>query len=86
VGDPASGVVGAGAAELFLGHLLARDALYYVRAGNEHVARLLDHEDKVRYRRGVDGPAGARTHDNADLGHHPGGQNIPVKDVRVPRE
>jgi hypothetical protein len=33
------------------------------------VARLLDHKDEVRDRRGVDCSSGAGTHDYADLGH-----------------
>jgi hypothetical protein len=83
VRDTALRIVRAGATELFLGHLLARDALYDVRAGDEHVARLLDHEDEVRDRRGVDSAAGAGTHDHADLGYHPRGKHVPVEDVRV---
>src|SRR3712207_198301 len=86
MGDPAPRVVRAGAAEVFERNVLAGDALYYVRAGDEHVARLLDHEDEVRYRRGVDGAAGAGAHDHADLGHNPGGQNVAVEDLRVARQ
>src|SRR5215210_3642002 len=84
VGDAAFGVVGDGAAQVLLAHLLARHALYYVGAGDEHVARLLDHEDEVRYGRRVDGTPGAGSHYHRDLGHHPAREHVPVEDVRVP--
>ena len=41
-----------------------------VRAGDEHVARVLDHEDEIGDRRRVNGAARARAHDRRDLRDH----------------
>src|SRR5919112_2041329 len=83
VGDAGPGVVGGRAAEVLEGDILARDALYDVRACDEHVARLLDHEDEVRDRRRVHRAARAGSYDDGDLGHYPGGEHVAVEDVGV---
>ena len=65
------GVVSLGGyAEIFLRDLLVRDGLDHVRPGQEHVARVLDHDGEVRDGRRVDGAARARPHDGGDLGNH----------------
>ena len=48
-------------------HVFARDSLDDVRAGNEHVGRLVHHDDVVRQGRGVCGAASRRAHDHRDL-------------------
>src|SRR5215218_8807062 len=70
VGDAGPGVVGGRAAEVLESDVLARDALYDVGARDEHVARILDHEDEVRYRRRVHRTARAGSDYDGDLGHH----------------
>ena len=71
------------AAELLERHLLARDRLHHVGAGDEHVRRLLDHQHEVGDRGRVDGAAGARPHDEADLWHDTRGLDVAPEDVRV---
>ena len=56
MGHPAFLVVGLGSAEVLEADLLAGDGLDDLRAGDEHVARVLDHEDVVRHGRRVDRP------------------------------
>ncbi len=67
VGDPARRGVGRRAAEFVEGDLLARDRLDDVRAGDEHVARVADHEGEVRQRGGVHRAARAGAHDGRNL-------------------
>ena len=76
----------AGAAELLEAHVLARDRLHHVGAGDEHVRRLLDHEHEVGDRGRVDRPARARPHHERDLRHDPGGLHVAPEDLRVARE
>ena len=47
---------------------------------------LLDHEDEVGHRRRVDGAAGARAHDHADLRDHSGALDVADEDVAVGAE
>ena len=77
------GGVAHGAAELLEGHLLARDGLHDVGSGDEHVARLVHHEDEVGHRRRVHGAAGARTEDHADLRDDAGCEDIAVEYAAV---
>ena len=86
VGDAALLVVRHRAAERFLRHVLVRDRLDDVGAGDEHVARLLHHDDEVGDRRRVDRAAGARAHDRGDLRHHAGGERVAQEDVGVAAE
>ena len=83
---PDFGVVAHRAAELLELDLLARDRLDHVGAGDEHVRRLLDHEDEVRHGGGVDGAAGARAHDQADLRDHAGALDVAHEHVAVRAE
>ena len=86
MGDAGLRVVGHRAAELLELDLLAGDRLDHVGAGDEHVRRLLDHEDEVGHGGGVDGAAGARAHDHADLGDHAGALDVADEDVAVAAE
>ncbi len=63
-----------------------RDGLDDVGAGDEHVARLLHHQDEVGDGGRIDGAAGARSHDRGDLRDHARGQRVAKKDVGVAAE
>jgi len=75
--------VDAGAAELLHGHIFARDGLDDVRAGDEHVAGLLDHEDEVGDDGRVDRTAGAGPHDGRDLRDDTARKYVAGEDVGV---
>jgi hypothetical protein len=70
VRDAGLRVVAHRAAELLELDVLAGDGLDDVGAGDEHVRRLLHHEDEVGDRRRVDRAARARAHDQRDLRDH----------------
>ena len=72
-----------GPAQLVEADLLASRDPDHLRAGNEHVAEVLDHEDEVRDRGRVDGATGAWSGDHRDLRHHAGGLDVPVEDVGI---
>ena len=84
--DPRLGRVCHGTAEVFEGHLFAGHRLDHVGTGDEHVRRVLHHEDEVRHRGRVDGAAGARTHDHADLRDHARRAHVAIEDVAVAGE
>ena len=84
--DPALRRVGHGTAEEFRIDFLVGHGLHDVRTGDEHVARVLDHDGEVGHRRRVDGAAGARSHDDGDLGHDPGREDVAQEDVGVATE
>ena len=84
--DARLGVVRHRPTELLEADLLAGDRLDHVGAGDEHVRGLLDHEDEVGDGRRVDGPAGARAHDQADLGDHPRALDVAHEHVAVGAE
>ena len=67
VRDARARAVRDGAAELLRRDFLSRDRLDDGRARDEHLARVLDHEDEVRDGRAVDSAACARSHDDRDL-------------------
>ena len=69
--------------ELFQGHVLASDGLYDVRAGNKHVARTLDHENKVGQRWRVDRATRTRSEDDRDLRNDSRCACIAMKDAAV---
>ena len=75
--------VALGAAQLLEGDLLAGHRLHHVRAGDEHVAGLADHEDEVGHGRAVDRAAGAGPEDHADLGGDPGRLDVAPEDAAV---
>ncbi len=72
-----------GSAELLEGDVLTGDGLHDIGPRDEHVARLVHHEDEVRHRRGIDGAAGTRTENDADLWHDPGRADVPVEDPAI---
>nr|AAY82838.1 predicted acetyl-CoA carboxylase [uncultured bacterium MedeBAC46A06] len=74
-----SAAVHLGPAKLLGGEILMRHCLHHVRAGDEHVARPLDHEDEIGDRRRVDGATGTGPHDQRDLRHHTRGQHIALE-------
>ena len=82
-GHAGLGGVAHGAAELLERDLLAGDRLHHVGPGDEHVRRLADHEDEVGHGRRVDGAAGARSEDHADLRHDARRQHVAVEDAAV---
>jgi hypothetical protein len=86
VGDARLGGVGDGAAQLLLRHHLVGDGLHHVRAGDEHVARILHHEDEVGHRRRIDRAARARAHDDADLRHDAGGEHVALEHLGIAGE
>ena len=72
--------------ELLEAHILAGHRLHDIGPRDEHVRRLLDHQDEVGDRRGVDGASRARAHDERDLGDHARRLDVPPEDLRVARE
>ena len=75
--------MGVRAAELLHRHLLAGDRLDDVRAGDEHLAGLVDHDDEVGQRGGVDVAARRGAHDQRDLRDDAGRLDVVVEDVAV---
>ena len=86
MGDAAFGVVGHGAAEFLHRHFLVRHGLDHVRTGDEHVGRVASHEDEVGDGGRIDGAAGARAEDRADLRDHAARERVAQENVRVARE
>ena len=75
-----------GAAE-FLGrdHLVG-DGFDHVGSGDEHVARVLHHEDEVGHRGRIDVAAGAGAHDDRDLRDHARGDDVAAEHVGIARK
>ena len=71
--------MGYGTAKLFLRHRLMGHGLDDVRTGHKHVGRVFDHEDEIGHGRRVDRAAGARSHNQRDLRHDTGRQNITLE-------
>ena len=86
VGDRGLGRVHLGAAELLGRDRLVGHRLHHVGAGDEHVARVLHHEDEVGHRRRIDVAAGARTHDDGDLRDDARGQHVAQEHLAVAAE
>ena len=84
MGTAAGSVVGHGAPQGLGGDVLPGNRLDDLGPGDEHLAGALDHKDKVSQRRGVNRPAGAGPHDNADLGDDTGGHGVVVEDAAIP--
>src|SRR6185312_8753970 len=55
----------------------------HVRAGDEHLAGLVDHDDEVGESGRVDGTAGSRPHDDRNLRYHPGRGSVAAEDLAV---
>ncbi len=86
VRDAGGGGVGQRAAQLLEGDRLVRHGLDHVRPGDEHIRRVLDHDDEVGEGGGIDRAAGRRPHDHADLRNDARGQCVAEEDVRVAAE
>ena len=74
------------AAEFLEADVLAGDGLDDVRTGDEHVRRLVDHDDEVGDRRGVDGAARARPEHQGHLRDDARGDRVAVEDLGVEAE
>ncbi len=83
VGHPGFGVVGHGAAQIFLADLLPGDALDDLGPGDEHVGGVLHHEDEVRHGRGVDRAPGGGSHDGGNLGDDAASDGVPVENLPI---
>src|SRR5699024_1009013 len=73
VGVAGDGVVRWAGYELLVGDLVTGDGLDDVRAGDVHVADLVDHDRDIGQGGGVDGSAGRGAHDQRDLRDDAGG-------------
>ena len=83
VGHRGLGGVGDRAAQRLLRHDLVGHRLHHVGAGDEHVARILHHEDEVGHRRRVDRAARAGAHDEAELRHHAAGEDVALEHLGI---
>jgi hypothetical protein len=83
LGHTAFFVVGHGAAQVFEVDLFAGDRLDHLGTGDEHVAGVFDHENKIGHGRRIDRAAGRGAHDGRNLGNHAGGHRVAVKDLAV---
>lgn len=86
VGDRAFGRVGDRAAELLLRNDLVGHRLDHVRSGDEHVGRVLHHEDEVGHRGRVNRPARARPHNQADLRYDTRCEYVTLEDLGIAAE
>jgi hypothetical protein len=75
-----------GAAELLLRDVLTGRRLHDIGTGDEHVRRLLHHEDEVRHCRRVDRAAGAGPEDDADLRDDAARLDVAEEDAAVARQ
>ena len=74
------------AAQLLGRHGLVGHRLHHVGAGDEHVARVLHHEDEVGHGRRIDVAARARPHDHGDLRDDARGQHVAQEHLAVAAE
>ena len=86
IGHAAFGGVGDRAAQFLGTHFFVRHGLHHLRAGDEHVRTVFDHEDEVSQRRGIHRTPGRRAHDYADLRHHTAGQHVALEHFGVTTE
>ena len=83
IGDARPLAMGERAAELLVGDVLMGDRADHIGPGHEHVGAVLDHEDEVGHRRRIDRAAGAGPHDQGDLRHHAGGQDVALEHLGI---
>ena len=74
------------AAEFLRRDDLVGHRLHHVRAGDEHVARVLDHEDEVGHRRRIDRAARARAHDDGNLRDDAGSLRVAPEHLGIAAE
>ena len=78
--------MGRGPTQFFSGHNLVGDRFDNIRACDEHVAAVFDHEDKVGHGRRINGTTGTGAHDDADLGHHTRGHDVALEYLGITRK
>ncbi len=83
VGHAAARGVGDGAAQFLRRDLLVRHGLHHLGPGDEHVARILHHEDEVRHGGRIDRAARAGAHHHADLRDHARSHHVLLEHVRI---
>ena len=76
----------AGAAKLVGRDGLVGDRSDDLRAGDEKMARVLDHEDEIGQRRRKGLSAGARSHDQRNLRDDSGGADMALEDLAIAGE
>ena len=76
-------VVGVRAAQLVFSDFLVSDRLDHVRAGDEHVGSLVDHENEIGDGGRVDGAAGAGAHDGGNLRNDSAVERVAQENVGV---
>ncbi len=81
--DAALACMGLGAAQLFGCHIFMGHRFHHIGSGNEHVAGIFDHQDKIGDCRRIDRPAGAGSHHRRYLRNHPGSQSIAQKNFGI---
>ena len=70
-------------AKFLVGDGFMGDSLDHFWTRDKHVGGVANHEDKVRYRRGVHRSTGARAHDHGDLRNDARGQNVALENLCV---
>jgi len=83
VGHAADAVVHHSPAQILEGDLFVSDGLDHFGSRDEHMARLLDHEGKVRQSRGIDSSSCAGTHNNRDLWDNARCQRIAEENIGI---
>ena len=61
-----------------------RHRLDHIGTGDEHVGGLVDHQNEVGDRRGINSTSGTRSHDRRDLRDHAARQCVAQKNVGIP--
>ena len=72
-----------GATELLQAHVFAGHGFDDIRAGDEHVARLVNHEDEVGHRWAVDRTASAWSENHRDLWDDARGLDVATEDPSI---
>src|SRR5216684_1617959 len=73
-----------GAAQGVEGDVFTSGDANHLRAGDEHVADLVDHKGEIGHRRRVNSPAGARSQDQAQLRDQAARLDVAPEDLGVP--
>ena len=83
MGHAALGRMNRSAAQLFLRHLFAGHGLHDLRAGNEHIAAALAHQDEVGQRGRINRAAGARSENSRDLRDNARSEDVALEDFGI---